>query len=170
MSEPDYIAYFENLAHQNKAIGHDPDAGREAFYVVSDDNRSEVEKALKNKLALPALLLDQYFDDESTESDNFRQTIQGGFSVVCKVETTGDPASIRDARHQARVIARQILNRVRRDTRMPGSVLYSKSLFMRPENNGEPTPVLVGTTGWGYGFTWQLPTQIAVDAGDWLDL
>ena len=47
MTETEYIDYFENLATQHKAIRHDPE-NNQAFFVVHDDNMSELELAVKN--------------------------------------------------------------------------------------------------------------------------
>lgn len=168
MTETEYIAYFENLATQHKAIRHDP-VSNPAFYVVHDDNMTELEQAIRSKLALPALLLDQYFDDIDTTQDNNRLKIEGGFSIICKLEV-GSTASVRAAREAARLIARSVLNRIRKDLR-PGGVLEAKRVFMNPLNQGEPTPVMGGNAvGWGYNLTFLLPTPVAVSADDWLDL
>lgn len=169
MTEPEYIAYFENLATQHTALRHNPAvAGEAAFFLVADDNMTELEVAVRNKLKLPALLLDQYFDELDTNQDNNRLRIEGGFSVICQIEV-GNTASVRAARHQARLIARSILARVRKDLR-PGGPLAGLSVFMNPVNAGEPTPVLGGNaTGWGYALTWWMPTSVALDANDWLD-
>lgn len=169
MTEPEYIAYFEDLARKNRAISHSDD--RPAFFVVRDNNTTELDQALRNKLNLPALLLDPYFDDLDTEHDNNRLMVQGGLAVICKVET-GNVKSIRDARDEARRIARQFLNRVRRETRTPGSYLSTKRITMAHANQGEMTDVIGGgiASGWGYPFTLTMPTTVAVEPDDWHDL
>ncbi|MCX6216492.1 hypothetical protein [Spirosoma sp.] len=170
MTEPEYIAYFEGLASKHKAIRHVPgDESSQGFFLVQDDNMAELEQAVRNKLQLPALLLDQYFDELDTTQDNNRLRIEGGFSIICKIEQ-GDTASIRAARHQARLIARSVLGRLRKELR-PGGGLSAQNVVMLPVNAGEPTPILGGNaTGWGYAITWQMPTSMAVSTDDWLDL
>lgn len=168
MSEPDYIAYFENLARNHRAIGHGDD--RKAFYVVDDDNLSELENALRNELSLPALLLDQYFDEDDTESDNNRLKILGGFSIICPCEI-GNVQSIREARATARQIARSIKSRLRKDS-FYGGALYEQQIMVSFSMQGEKTPVIGGglATGWGYSFELLMPDQLAIDPSDWLDL
>lgn len=171
MSEQEYIDYFEYLASQHQAIQHaiDPILKRKAFYYVHEDNMAELETAIKNQLRLPALLLDQYFDESDTENDNNRLRIQGGLSVICKVEA-GNLASIRAARQQARLIARSFIKRLRLDCRY-GGVLYEKNILVQSSTQGEPTPVIGGgaATGWGYGFTLLMPDREPSSPADWLD-
>lgn len=167
MTEAEYIAYFENLARQHSAIRHDPDADRRAFYVVHDDNLTELMQAIPN-MALPALLLDQYYDELDSENDNNRLRVLGGVSIICKVEP-GNTQSVRESRAEARRIVRSILNRVRKDCRF-GGILAKQTMLMSTSMSGEPTGIMGGTaTGWGYSFTLLMPTSTAVVAGDWLD-
>lgn len=166
MTEQEYIDYFEGLASKHRAIRHDP-AGRKAFYVVHDDNLTELMQAIP-EMALPALLLDQYYDELDTENDNNRLRVLGGVSVICKVEP-GNRQSVRDGRAEARRIVRSILNRVKKDCRY-GGALASKTVLLSNSFSGEPTGIMGGTaTGWGYPFTLQMPTSTAVVADDWLD-
>ncbi|GAB3958151.1 hypothetical protein GCM10028805_51920 [Spirosoma harenae] len=167
MTESEYIAYFENIAAQHAAIRHNVE-NRKAFFVVHDDNLSELETAIPN-MSLPALLLDQYYDDLDAESDNKRITVLGGISIICKVEM-GNTKSIRQAREQARQIARSILNRLRYECQM-GLVANQPYIKLSFNQNGSPTPAIAGgsATGWGYSFELLMPTKTAIKAEDWLD-
>ncbi|GAB3956739.1 hypothetical protein GCM10028805_47550 [Spirosoma harenae] len=168
MTEPEYIAYFENLATRNVDIRHNPE-NRKAFFVVDDDNRSELENAIRNELDLPALLLDQYYDDQDTEADNNRLKVLGGLSVVCRCDAK-DTQSVRAARAEGRRIARSFLNKVRKDCRY-GGALYSQQVMISFSAQGEKTPIIGdgSATGWGYGFDLTMPDQVAVNPDDWLD-
>lgn len=168
MTEPEYNAYFEDLAAKSVAIAHS--AEHPAFYVVRDNNLAELENAIRSRLNLPAFLLDQYFDDVDTENDNYRLTVHGGLSVVCRVEV-GNSLSIRTARHQARTIALQFLKRLRMETRTPGSDLYGRRIQLSTHHTGEMSDIIAGgiATGWGYSFTMTMPHAVAVEASDWQD-
>ncbi|RYC69820.1 MULTISPECIES: hypothetical protein [Spirosoma] len=169
MTEQDYIDYFARLASQHTAIRHS--AAEPRFYVVHDDNRTELELALRNKLYLPCLLLDQYYDDQDRTADNHRLRILGGLAVLVKCNPA-DPADKRRARTEARTIALQFVNRMFDDCRRPTSLLGQKRVVAAKETNGEPTPVIGSgvATGWGYSFEWVLPTRVATQPGTWLDL
>lgn len=170
MTEPEYIAYFENLAKQHKAVLHTDDPKDQHFFVVKDDNRTEVENAIRNGLKFPAVLLDQYMDNLETDSDNYRLRIMGGISVL--VTCTVKPEDIRRARDEARTIALSFLKRMRRDCLYARGALAMRNIKPDTTFQGEPVELLgSGTaTGWGYPFEWLLPTQVVVDAGDWSDL
>ncbi|QIP16823.1 hypothetical protein G8759_31360 [Spirosoma aureum] len=168
MNELDYIAYFENLARQHKALRHSEQECH--FFVVSDSSKAEIEQAIAKKLRLPALLLDQYLDDLETGHDNFRLRVMGGVTVLVKCQS-GDAQDRRRARDEARTIALSLLNRMRRDVRTAGSALQQKGVVLDIEFKGEPAPfVLQSADGWGYGFEWLLPTSVKIDAEQWLDL
>lgn len=167
MTEPEYIDYFQTLAARNKRIHHteqDP-----AFFVVKDDNYTEVQTAVR-EMNLPALLLDQYMDDLMTDNDNNRLQVKGGFSIMCPVEA-GDPDSLRAARDQARSIALSVLKRVRRDILTVTGDLARFKILPSMTYSGQETPPLTNTsTGWSYAFDWIMPISVAVDPGDWSDL
>ncbi|QIP15697.1 hypothetical protein G8759_25215 [Spirosoma aureum] len=167
MDEQEYIDYFENLARRHKQINHSE--AEPAFYAVRDDNMTELDNVVRKKLKFPALLLDEYLDDQDYKQDNFRMQLNGGFSILCKLEK-GNDVSIREARHQARQIARSILNRIRKDS-LPGGFLASKKLVSSQQYPGEKAPVVADTaTGWAYPFEWQFPISVAVNTDDWNDL
>ncbi|MBD2700151.1 hypothetical protein IC229_05860 [Spirosoma sp. BT702] len=167
MTEQQYIDYFEGLATRHKAILHNAETHK-SFFVVHDDNLTEVETAVRNSLSLPALLLDQYFDEEDTEHDNNRLRVLGGLSIICKTEA-GNTQSFREARQEARRIARRILNKVRKDCRY-GGALFDQNVMISFQAQGEPTPIIGGSaTGWGYAFTLLKPMTVAIDGDDWLE-
>lgn len=169
MSEQDYIDYFADLATKNKAIRHQPDQNR--FYVVHDNNQDELTKALKQKLRVPAVLLDQYYDDIDRTQDNPRLVIQGGISVLVKCNTS-DVNDVRRARAEARAIARQFINRMYKHARTPGSPLYNETqkVSVSAQFQGQPTEDLAGYAGWGYPFELTLAQNVAVIDDDWDDL
>ncbi|QIP14750.1 hypothetical protein G8759_20075 [Spirosoma aureum] len=168
MSEQEYIDYFEYLARQHKALLHTDTEPR--FYVLRDDNRADLEQAVRSKLLLPALVLDQYYDDLDRSSDNFRATILGGLSVLVKCKKQ-DPDDVRRARAEARQLALSFINRMYRDCRHPNGILASKRINPSMQFQGEPAPILAEiATGWGYPFEWSMPTSVAVSPDDWADL
>lgn len=168
MSEQDYIDYFTDLATKNKAIGHTPEQPR--FYVIHDNDMTELTKAIRS-LRVPALLIDQYYDDIDRTNDNPRLVISGGLNVLVKY-TTGDTKDLRRAREEARQIARQFLNRMFKDSRTPGTVLcrQGRAVTVSTQYQGEPLEEMQGFAGWGYPFQWTLAQNLAVVADDWDDL
>lgn len=167
MNELDYIAYFENLARQHTAIQHSDDACH--FLVISEYSKAELEDALSKKLRLPALLLDQYMDDLDTTHDNNLDRIEGGFTLLVKCQK-GNLIDQRRARDEARQIARSIIKRIKKDL-LPGGTLAAKCVRIDGEFKGDPAPFAPASSdGWGYGFSWILPTMVNVDPADWADL
>ncbi|OIN59816.1 hypothetical protein [Arsenicibacter rosenii] len=158
MTEEQYISYFEGLAAAHTAIQHSEACPR--FWVADNDEYTEVVQAVRTKLNLPCLLLDQYVDDVDDSQDNFRVNVSGGFSVLVRFEQ-GNSRAQRDARHQARMIALQILRRFRADCRKQA---FGKGVLLSPPFTGESTPVLGGiAVGWSYGFTLSAPLSVAPD-------
>lgn len=167
MSETEYVEYFEELARQHVAIRHTASAPR--FYVAQDNNKTVIDKQMRNA-KFPLVLLDQYYDDIDRTNDNYRLNVMGGLSVVvkCKAE---EPADVRRARTEARSIALQFINRMFFDCRDSTGLLFSKRITPSTQFEGEPTPIFGGTAaGWGYPFEWKLPTTVAVDRSVWGDL
>lgn len=168
MTEQDYIDYFSDLATKNLAIGHTPDQPR--FYVIHDNNMKELTNAMRN-LRVPALLIDQYYDDIDRTNDNPRLVISGGLSVLVKCKT-GDIKDVRRAREEARQIARQFLNRMFRDSRTPGTVLcrQGRAVTVSTQYQGEPIEDMENFAGWGYPFVWTVAQNVAVVNTEWDDL
>ncbi|QJD79553.1 hypothetical protein [Spirosoma rhododendri] len=168
MTEQDYIDYFTDLATKNLAIGHTPDRPR--FYVIHDNNMSELTNAMRN-LRVPALLIDQYYDDIDRTQDNPRLRISGGLNVLVKCNT-GDTKDVRRAREEARQIARQFLNRMFNDSRTPGSVLcrQGRAVTVSTQYQGEPMADMQNYAGWGYPFEWTVAQNVAVVNNEWDDL
>ncbi len=169
MSEQEYIDYWTDLATRNKAIRHRPEQNR--FYVIHDNDITELSKALSQKLRVPAVLLDQYYDDIDRTQDNPRLVIEGGINVLVKC-VKGDVIDMRRARAEARTIARQLINRMFRDSRTPGSPLYNQTrkVTVSTQFRGEPFDALENYAGWGYPFEWTLVQNVAVIDGEWDDL
>ncbi|RIV20522.1 hypothetical protein DYU11_20980 [Fibrisoma montanum] len=166
MSEQQYIDYFSELASLHKAIRHS-DATRR-FYVL-DENQAELRKAQRT-IEFPILLVDPYLDDLDTAHDNYQAKIMGGVNVLVQCRK-GDVFDERRARDEARRIARSVLFRLRRDCLSPGGKFQGKNIKPEFEFRGEPAPDLVpNAVGWGYSFELWLPSQVAVDPGDWIDL
>ncbi|GAB3550515.1 hypothetical protein [Spirosoma fluminis] len=168
MSEQEYIDYFRNLATKHTAIQHSETNNR--FYVASDNNRTSLDQAVRKKLKLPAVVIDQYLDDLDRTSDNYRLKIYGGVSVL--VTCNGkDPDDVRRAQAEARIIALSFVNRMYRDCRHPQGLLVNKRIIPSTEFEGEPAQTIAEiAAGWGYPFEWTMPTTVAVSADDWLDL
>jgi len=168
MSEQEYIDYFEALAKSHKAIRHTPEKPR--FFVANDNNYTEVEKKVRSGLNLPAIVIDQYYDDLDRSNDNYLAQVMGGITVLVKCKGA-DPVDVRRARAEARAIALSFINRMYYDCRFPKGTLYNKRIIPSTRFEGEPTPTIAEiATGWGYPFEWKMPTTVALSPDDWSDL
>ena len=168
MTEQEYIDYFEGLASRHTAILHTAEQPR--FFVAHDNNYTEVDKKVRSGLRLPAVVLDQYYDDLDRSQDNFRLRIMGGLSILVKCRAQ-DPLDVRRARQVARQIALSFINRMYRDCRQPTGLLFGHRIVPTTRFEGEPTQTIAEiATGWGYPFEWQMPTTVALNSDDWTDL
>ena len=168
MTEQEYIDYFRTLATKHKAILHTPEKPR--FFVAHDNNYTEVDMKVRSGLNLPAIVIDQYYDDLDRTNDNYLMQVMGGISVLvaCK---GADPVDVRRARAEARDIAKSFINRMYRDCRAMNGALYHKRIIPSTRFEGEPTPTIAEkATGWGYPFEWKMPTTVALSPDDWSDL
>lgn len=166
MTEQQYIAYFEGLALRSTLIRHS--LKEPHFFMATNDNFQEVEKAVRNRLHFPALVLDQYVDDILTRQDNYRTQIKGGFSVLCKVTNSAD--GVRLAQADARVIAQKFFFRLRIDIQKRQD-LNLKDVYLDPDLQGQPAPLIGGiAAGWGYEFELIAPLNVSINPDDWFDL
>lgn len=167
MTEQDYIDYFEELARRHTAIGHTVEQPR--FHVVRQDNLTELTKAVRSRLLLPCVVIDQYYDELLRTNDNYRLRIQGGLSILVRCQQSS-PDDLRRAQAEARTIALSFVNRMYADSRKPGTVLAVRRVTVATEFTGEPYPVVAEiATGWGYAIDWLVPTTVPVDPADWSD-
>ena len=167
MTETQYINYFETLARLNTTINHTDEVPR--FYVTRQDNLTELVLALRNRLQLPCVVIDQYYDELLRTNDNYRLRIQGGLSVLVRC-TKSSPDDVRRAQSEARTIALSFLNRMYLDSRTPGTLLHTNRVTVATEFNGEAYPTVAEiATGWGYAIDWLAPTSVTVEPADWSD-
>jgi len=167
MTEDFYNDYFEDLATRLKAIAHN-EADHRAFFVIeSIDEMREVQENIRKNMVTPALLLEEFEDDlNDFNADNNREILQGAIAVVLRISAKDTP-SIRDARKQARAIARKLVFKMKRDS--VNGILSENNITSKLESKGFPVgPVADNCYGWRYDFTWSTSLNIADDPADWL--
>ncbi|KAA8483766.1 hypothetical protein BDE36_1767 [Arcticibacter tournemirensis] len=168
MSEAQYISYFENLAKQSIAIGHDPDQGRYSFFYIEDPyNMEEIDLAIRNRLTLPALLLETSDGElDKNATTNYTDTIKCVFSVIGKANTTEE---LRQSRDQCKRIGIEILARMSHDSSR-NAIVPGKNVYFRIEEV-EYSPISVDTLFFGYQFSFRFvcPFGFSVDSAIWHD-
>lgn len=167
MEENFYIDYFKALAEKHLEVAH-VDGEHESFFVIDDvemDMR-EVQEAVRNRLKLPAFLLEM-FDDDLTDNNNDNNTeiLYGAFAVVIRANAK-DVKDIRRARREARAIAKDFVFKMKGDGR--SGELEQKSVIVNIESKGLPVgPIADGCYGWRYSFTWRTWMDASVKANKW---
>lgn len=167
MTENFYIDYFEGLATRLKAIAHNETSHKAFFVIESVDDMREVQESLRRNMVTPALLLEEFEDDLSdNNADNNREVIRGAIAVIVRVSAK-DVVSIRDARNQARAIARKLVFKMKRDS--INGYLAENGITAKLESKGFGVgPVADNCFGWRYDFTWSSSLNTADDSADWL--
>jgi hypothetical protein len=168
MTELEYITYFEGLATQHKQIGHRPDESH-FLYLGDDDDFARVEAEVRNRLTMPALVLDPYTDSMPAGDDNPRLKVMGGFSILCS-GSERDRIGRREARQQAQQLARSVLRRIRHDCVHPTGTLYLRKVKHEADYEGGAADQISGTVGWGYEIVFMVPHSMAVTVSEWSDL
>lgn len=167
-SEELYQQYFEALATSCVDIGHAP--GKEHFFMNMETGTglSELETALRSRLQLPVMVLDEC-ELDSDGSDGQKMTITGAFSILDKINPQ-DINTVRQARQKCKAISRKIVNKMKRDSRMQfgeESTLLTANAIQLGEVRQYPTPVLLKSlAGWSVEFTWSVPDDITYGMND----
>lgn len=170
-----YETYFESLATRLSDIGHTPEAPR--FWLNSNiDGLSEIESAVRTKLKLPALLLDNLEFAIPVGDLNVRERATGAFSVLCSYKQ-GDSKSFLSARNQARLICNKILYYMIRDANPneqsipnPDSI-YRRGIRFYQDVEGDFTrSVNEVATGFFYEFQWEIPVDLTYGMTDFATL
>jgi hypothetical protein len=167
-SEELYQQYFEALAASCVDIGHAP--GREHFFMNMETGTglSELKAALKSRLRVPAMVLDEC-ELDSDGSSGQKMTITGAFSILDKI-TPDDITTVREARRKSKIIARKIVNKMKRDSHMQfgesSSLLLAHAIHLG-EIKQYPTPIILDSlAGWSVEFTWLVPDDITYGIND----
>lgn len=166
MTENFYKQYFESIAKSLRDIGHNPDSGEERFFFIRDvTDPGPVLNALRNTLALPALLVEQFDDSTGSINDNFQQQLFGAFYVLDKA-TPSDYLAIDQAKERCRDIARKIHAKMLLDSR--SGTLAGHNIVLLGEMQGRSIDAIGGIGyGWGYSFRWATPLNLRYDPADW---
>jgi hypothetical protein len=148
-----YSRYFADFAARHPQLLHADDDPH--FWELTDvDRLTDLNKAVKDKLGFPALVLRPFTDEPTDEADNGQQMLSGAFTILLKIDAS-DWDSIRTARYQARRIALEMLIMMRHDAR--SGILQQRKIHVERSYPGSDEPVVAGTaTGWTYEFDWRL--------------
>ena len=159
MIEQFYVDYFTDLASRHPDLLHTTEDVH-FWEMVDTDRLTDLNKAVKDTLSFPALILRPFSDEPNYDNDNPVQVISGAFTILVKVENN-DWSQIRSARRQARRMALSILAQMRHDA-MPTGALHAQKIHLLRNFPGSDEPLVAGqATGWTYEFDWRLPLNLA---------
>ncbi len=166
-----YEAYFRDLATRLCDIGHTDETPR--FWLNSDVNGlSEIETAVRTKLKLPCLVLDNLEYEIPLGELNVRERVVGAFSILCTYKQ-GDTRSLLEAQNHARLLANKVLFYMIRDvTPWEGSLsnpnsLYKKGIRFYEDATGDITRSVNNVaTGFFYEFRWEQALDLTYGLDD----
>lgn len=138
-----YIDYFRQLAVKHKDLQHDTatetadgDIEKKRFAIWSNE---EVISGLRTKISFPALLIEIYENNLSSETVyDVRQRPKGTFTVLEHAETN-ELAAIEPAYKKAETIVYDLLKRIWQDTYAP-DVDRCQTVFKQFRYNINITP------------------------------
>lgn len=148
MSPKDVIQYIENKVISLPDVGHLPDEGKKAFFVIDDPyDFQEFDNALRNSASFPAVLCELVNGRlDENNAGSYTNSISVSFMVVDK-EMNGERRI--DMLSRTFDIGVKLLNEIRKDGRT--GVVPGKSITVEMNSNYQPVGPL-NSQFWGYQF------------------
>lgn len=168
-TEEQYIAYFQNLAHNHNQINDGLDGNSAFFYIPVSYDLAEIDNAIKNTMSDPMMALDSLkgrFDDAVSESHT--QWIDGQFIILVK-STSGDKKSVRPAMATALQIGGDILFRMQNDAKRRLLISPNYRFTIRNVNYSPVGPMCLLYYGYAFTYSISCPFGFNVTSATWLD-
>lgn len=165
---PGYNKYWEDVAARLTLLGQQPGMSN-LFFVADPDEAHVLLQAIRQRLALPALVV-EYYDESKSDNGGMMTEIQGAFVVLAQADIKQQghdhvrTAIYERAKPAADAIAARMLYQSDRNELLLGG----KRATLLPTLEGNWVgPLHNDLYGWRYEFTWRISTGLCYEADVW---